>query len=161
VWVYLQLGRNDDAFDLIAEAIEFSYYEPSLVYLLSVRAQLYALALDYNSAIADIDEAITLAEENELSNETLAELYTIGGEIIFLIYEWDRVEDNFDTAIELNPEYDRAYFQRGVLFYTMARREDALADFQTYLDIQPNGIYAEEAQSYSESIEIELEALGE
>src|SRR5690606_10952459 len=106
-------------------------------------------------------EAITLAEENELSNETLAELYTIGGEIIFLIYEWDRVEDNFDTAIELNPEYDRAYFQRGVLFYTMARREDALADFQTYLDIQPNGIYAEEAQSYSESIEIELEALGE
>lgn len=128
--------------------------------LITKRAQLYALSLDYDSAIADIDEAVAIAEENELSSETLAELYTIRGEIIFLIYEWDRVEDNFTMAIDLNPDYGRAYFQRGVLFYTMARRDDALVDFQTYLDLEANGIYAEEAQSYIESIEIELDALG-
>lgn len=161
-WVYLQLGQTDDAFELISDGIEQSYIsiEISPAYLLSIRAQLYALTLDYDSAIADIDQAIILAEENELSDETLAELYTIRGEIIFLIYEWDRVEENFTTAIELNPDYARAYFQRGVLFYTMARREDALSDFQMYLDLDADGIYAEEAQSYIESIEIELEALG-
>ena len=169
-WLYIQLNETEVAIELVEdmnlenENVLTSARNNSLIRLrvideLSHRAQLYALALDYDSAIVDIDEAIRIAEENEISNETLAELYTIRGEIIFLIYEWDRVEDNFNMAIELNPEYDRAYFQRGVLFYTMARREDALADFQTYLDIQPNGIYADEAQSYIESIEIEIQAL--
>ncbi len=161
-WAYLQNGQEDEAFSFITNeinnAIENNVH-PSISYFLEVRAILYTLIFDYDNAIADIDEAIAVAEENNFHNSSLARLYTIRGEIIFLIYEWDRVEDNFNMAIELNPEYDRAYFQRGVLYYTMARREDALADFQTYLDIQPNGIYADEAQSYIESIEIELEAL--
>lgn len=160
-WTLFKLGENENAIEIFDEALLNSSQPSYRISLLSRRAQLYALSLDYDSAIIDIDEAVNLAEENKLDNETLAELYTIRGEIIFLIYEWDRVEDNFNMAIELNSDYSRAYFQRGVLFYTMARRDDALADFQTYLDLDENGIYTEEAQSYIESIEIELEALGD
>lgn len=158
-WIYFQQNNIEDALELFESEIADSEGLYKAV-LLSYRARLHALSLDYDSAIADIDEAITLAEDNEIDNLMLAELYTIRGEIIFLIYEWDRVEDNFDMAIALDPTYARAYFQRGVLFYTMARREDAMVDFEQYLALDPDGIYAEQATSYIDSIEIELEALG-
>lgn len=48
------------------------------------RAQLYALAFDYDSAIADMDAAIELAEANNVSDTQLAELYTLREEIIAL-----------------------------------------------------------------------------
>lgn len=158
-WLHLQSGNTDEVIRLFNEQLAHLDSERMETYIYSSRAQIYALMFDYDSAIADMDEAIAIAEENELHSRALAQLHTIRGEIIFLIYEWDRVEDNFNTAIELDPTYAPAYFQRGVLFYTMARREDALADFETYLELEPDGIHAEEAQSYIDSIEIELEAL--
>lgn len=133
--------------------------EEQQVDLTSRRARLLALTFDYDWAIADLDRAIEIAEDNNFDNQTLAELYTIRGEIIFLIYEWDRVEENFNMAIELDPDYAPAYFQRGILFYTMTRREYALSDFETYLELEPDGIHAEEAQANIESIQIEIEAL--
>ncbi|MEM9951179.1 MAG: tetratricopeptide repeat protein [Chloroflexota bacterium] len=157
-WSYVQSGDLDSALELLNPLFdEFTIHSR----ILAFRSQLYAIAFDYDSAIADIDEAIRIAEANDFSVTELAELYTIHGEIIFLIYEWDRVEEDFNTAIELDPSYSPAYFQRGVLFYTMARREDAQADFEQYLELEPDGIYAEQAQTYIESIETELEALGE
>ncbi|MEO1645494.1 MAG: hypothetical protein AAFR67_09930, partial [Chloroflexota bacterium] len=162
-WVLLQRGETANAFEtintLLAIAVE-NEDTLSEIFLMRSRAWLYALAFDYDSAIDDMDTAIEIAENIDVMRLLLPELYTTRGEIIFLIYEWDRVEDNFNTAIELAPAYAPAYFQRGILFYTVARREDAQADFETYLELAPDGIYAEQATSYIESIEIELEALG-
>ena len=152
-WAMLQLGEQDlSALDYARTWLLGYGSGVNDVPFLSSRAQLYALVFDYDIAIEGMDEAITIAEENEADNHTLAELYTTRGEIIFLIYEWDRVEDNFDTAIELDPDYAPAYFQRGVLFYTMARRDDALADFETYLELNADGLHAEEAEAYIEDI---------
>jgi tetratricopeptide (TPR) repeat protein len=159
-WLYAQNGNLETAlstYNIVFEADSAPYVR---VYHLSHRAQLYALSFDYDSAIADMDAAIELAEANEVSDEQLAELYTLRGEIIFLIYEWDRVLENFNTALELAPDYPPAYFQRGVLYYTMTERENALADFQHYLEIAPDGEYAAEAQRYTDSIQLELESLG-
>jgi tetratricopeptide (TPR) repeat protein len=158
-WAYLQMGSPEYATSIFDFAIE-NTAESYLPTLFSHRAQLYALAFDYDSAIADIDSAIESAEENDFDNITLAELYTLRGEIIFLIYEWDRVLDNFNYAIELDPSYAPAYFQRGILYYTMAQRELALADFETYLELIPEGEYAEQAQDNIESIQIEIDTLG-
>ncbi|MEL6404523.1 MAG: hypothetical protein AAFR81_09180 [Chloroflexota bacterium] len=164
-WLELQLGNEEEAFARVnrwLEEEEINLETDAGEYLIALvaRARLYALTFDYSNAITDIDTAIEIAEASDSRDTTLAELYTTRGEIVFLIYEWDRVEDNFNTAIELAPAYAPAYFQRGILFYTVARREDAQADFETYLELAPDGIYAEQATSYIESIEIELEALG-
>jgi tetratricopeptide (TPR) repeat protein len=157
-WVYVTIGDNEAAFN--EEMWEPYIYQSAWGTLaLSRRAQLYALAFDYASAIEDIDFAIELAEANEVSDEQLAELYTLRGEIIFLIYEWDRVLENFNTALELAPDYAPAYFQRGVLYYTMTERESALADFQHYLELAPDGEHAAAAQRYIDSIQLELESL--
>jgi tetratricopeptide (TPR) repeat protein len=163
VWALFQTDRRNEAFLLLNDTIqEAELYTDFTVTasLYSLRAQLYALAFDYHSAIADMDTAIELAEANEVSDEYLAELYTLRGEIIFLIYEWDRVLENFNIALELNSEYAPAYFQRGVLYYTMTERESALTDFQHYLEIAPDGEHAAAAQRYVDSIQLELESLG-
>ena len=57
-WTYFQSGRIEESFKLLDDAIEQSsvLWETSPAYLLSVRAQLYALAFDYDSAIADMDD---------------------------------------------------------------------------------------------------------
>ncbi|MGJ3238293.1 MAG: tetratricopeptide repeat protein [Anaerolineae bacterium] len=155
-WAYIQTGDSQQAFEYLAYIGEM----PTSPRVNSRIAQLYALGFDYDNAIMVINEGIEAAEEFEYDNTTLAELYTVRGQIIFLIYEWDRVEADFNTAIELDPTYAPAYFQRGILFYTMARRDDALADFETYLHIAPTGTEAQSAQQYIDSLQIELEALG-
>lgn len=169
-WLYITTNHPDDALtllndnlDITPELVQNSIHTDNWINIYEIlprRAQLYALAFDYDSAIADIDAAIELAEANDVSNEWLAELYTLRGEIIFLIYEWDRVLENFNIALELAPDYAPAYFQRGVLYYTMTERENALADFQHYLEIAPDGEHAAEAQRYIDSIQLELESLG-
>lgn len=162
-WTYSHTGQSETAFAMIDDH-ERSLRENSnpvnLINPLRTRAQLHALNFDYDSAIVDIDEAIEIANSDDFARIFLPELYTVRGEIIFLIYEWDRVEQNFNTAIELAPDYAPAYFQRGVLFYTMARREDALSDFETYLELEPDGIHSELAKGYIDSIQAELDALG-
>jgi tetratricopeptide (TPR) repeat protein len=170
-WLYIHIGKTDEALTLLKDYLPTvcssitldennPYIHLGQLETLARRAQLYALAFDYDSAIADMDAAIDLAEAHEVSDEQLAELYTLRGEIIFLIYEWDRVLENFNTALKLNPDYAPAYFQRGVLYYTMTEPENALADFQHYLELASDGEYATEAQRYIDSIQLELESLG-
>lgn len=157
-WTYVQLNDADNAIAVFDNLLQHSFFRTRNEY--ARRARIYALLFDYDNAIADINTAISWEQNFQNSPSILTYLYTIRGEIIFLIYEWDRVEDNFDMAIELDPTYAPAYFQRGVLFYTMTRREDALVDFETYLKLEPDGIYAEDAQAHIESIQIEIEVLG-
>lgn len=107
-----------------------------------------------------MDTLIELAEGHSIEAEYFAQLYTQRGEIVLLIYEWDRALADFDQAIATAPEYAPAHYQRGILLYTMADREAALAAFERYLEFAPDGQYAELARSTIESIEIELDALG-
>jgi len=161
-WAYIQLGREDEAFELmnlVLESREFWSRVP--IETLVNRAQLYALVLDYDLAIADMDTAIGLAEENldQFTPTGIAELYVLRGQMVILLYEWDRVLENYNTALEIAPDYTPAYFYRGILYYSILAREEALADFETYLSQSPDGEYEEQAQTYAESIRTELNAL--
>lgn len=158
-WVYVQLGRERDAFDLMTRAVEESAPEAQ-VERLRARAKVYALAFAFDKAIEDVTQAIALAELNRLPPATLARLYKQRGDHIFLIYEWDRVLADYNTAIEFDPTYADAYFARGVLYYTQGPRPLAQADFERFLVLAPRHPRAPEAVTYIESIEQELEALG-
>lgn len=168
-WVYLQLNQQDEAFALIQNTLDSYESTPGnlpyetivIVNILTNRAQLYALALEYDLAIADMDNAIELAETDreDFSPTDLAELYVLRGQMVILLYEWDRVLENYNTALALDSEYAPAYYYRGLLYYSVLEREDALADFEHYLSIAPDEEFAGTAQTYAESIRIELEAL--
>ena len=128
--------------------------------ILSRRAEIQALDFDYDAAIAGMDRAIALAEGMpDYGASGLAALYTQRGQMILLLYEWDRVLDDYNRAITLDPDYAEAYYHRGILFYTQGPRENALDDFERYLELAPVGAYAEDAAIYREEIAAEREAL--
>ena len=127
---------------------------------LSARAAVRAQTFDFDGAIADITAAIDTAQTAQASPFCLARLHKQRGDHIFLLYEWDRVLTDYDTAVTLAPTYADAYFARGVLYYTQGPRTSALTDFEQVVALTPTSPRAAEAQAYIQSIRTELEALG-
>lgn len=162
-WAYLQIGRADEGIDLLTDAISQPNSEAFPTYTiqqLSHRAQIYALDFQFDPAIEDITTAIAMAETFGAPPEITAKLYKQRGDHIFLIYEWDRVLQDYNQAIELDSDYADAYYARGVLYYTQGPRTAALQDFEMFSTLAPDSPRIAEAQTYIESIKVELEALG-
>jgi tetratricopeptide (TPR) repeat protein len=166
-WTYLQLGDQEKTFDLMARLVEENLPPyPSMAHLYDKfevasrknRAQLYALVERYDDAISDLNAAIDLPPLNT------PDLYTLRGQMYLALYEWDSALADYNRVIELDPDYADAYYERGVLYYSILQtgvelRTDALADFQKYLELAPEGEKAVDAARYIEQIETELEAL--
>ncbi len=140
-WAAYHEGRASVAFDLLDRLLGAAKEPADRAAILSRRSALLALDFQFADAIADLKAAIALAPNDPA-------LYVDLGQRILLTYEWDQVLDAYNRAIAIDPTYAPAYFQRGVLFYTEGPRANALKDFQTYLELAPNGKYANEAASY-------------
>lgn len=155
-WTYLQVGRSDDAFNLMERLIEEVEIEEWQTWALVKRSQLYALAFRFEEAVADMDAAIELDPDNPY-------LYVERGQRLLLLYEWDRVLADYNYALELDPNYADAYYYRGILYASAPEgidaRAEALADFQHYLELAPNGAHAEDAQRYLTQIQSQLDSL--
>jgi tetratricopeptide (TPR) repeat protein len=152
-WLDLRDGNSATAFErmdmLVQDYTQGAYQAEAL----AKRAALHALAFDFDAAIADMDAAIALVPDEP-------RYYKQRGDHIFLIYEWDRVLDDYNTAITLDPTYADAYYARGILYYTQGPRADAIPDFEQFLALAPHDRKATNAATYITSIEAEIEALG-
>ncbi len=166
-WVYIKLGRADEAFQLMdAEVARFNpKYSLFTVTALEQRSQLHALAFQYDDAISDLNLAIQycMASTN-VTPAYCASYYTLRGQTYLLLYEWDEVLADYNKALELDPTYADAYFYRGVLKYSVLQTgaslyPEALADFQHYLDLVPDGEHAADANRYATDIQTQLAAL--
>jgi tetratricopeptide (TPR) repeat protein len=157
-WLDLQEGREDEAFEQLTQAIDnFSNNDDSyVIHPLTRRSQLYALAFRFDEAVADMDAAIELDPDNPT-------LYIERGQRLLLLYEWDRALADYNRAIELDPNYADAYYYRGVLYASVPEgfdaRVEAIADFQHYLELNPNGAHAQDAQRYLSQIQSQLDSL--
>lgn len=157
-WAYIQLNDLEPARSRLDELVELSQNFSSVIQaqVLETRSKLLALMFDYTSAIQDMDVVIGLFK----SDVALARAYKQRGDIIMLIYEWNRALDDYNMAIELDPDYAEAYYRRGILYYTMVERENAIVDFERYIALDRGGQYVESAEKYIISIQTELDALG-
>jgi tetratricopeptide (TPR) repeat protein len=157
-WAYSQLGEHEVAREQLDSLVDMSvdYPEALQAQVLADRAQLLALMFDYTAAIEDMDAVIALLQTDEM----LAQAYRQRGDMIMLIYEWNRALGDYNQAIVLDAGYAEAYYRRGILYYTMVERENALADFEAYLALEPDGQFAEFARDYMINIQTELDALG-
>lgn len=157
-WLYLQINQEDKAFDLMDRGIEsanrLDHYKPALY---KARAQLYNLAFRYEDAITDLTTAIELSPADPT-------LYILRGQTYLLLYEWDATLTDYNEVIERYPTYADAYYFRGVLYYSILQTGQdmytaALADFQRYLELAPEGEHAAEATRYADDIQTQINAL--
>lgn len=121
-----------------------------------LRSHLNTQLFRYDDAIADMDAAIALDPDNPA-------LYVERGQRIILLYEWDRALADYNRALELDPLYADAYYFRGILYASVPEgidaRQLALADFQRYLDLAPDGQHTDDAARYRAEIQAQLDAL--
>lgn len=111
---------------------------------LVAQSRALAQAGEVDAAIRAIDAALVAEPDNP-------QLHVERGQRILLLFEWDRARTDFDRALELDPAYADGYFYRGVLFASVpdARaRPDAIADFEVYLRLAPDGDHADEARRF-------------
>jgi tetratricopeptide (TPR) repeat protein len=158
-WTYIQVGEEEKAFILMGDLLDNPIYLNEQNFILPRRAQLYALTYRYDDAIADLNTAIELDSDNP-------ELYTLRGQMYLYLYEWDSALADYNHAIELDPAYADAYYYRAVLYYSILQtgvelRPEALADFQHYLELAPEGDHAPDAAHYIDQIQTEFAALNE
>lgn len=113
-------------------------------------SRLHAATFAHDQAIAAVNLALLLDPDNP-------QLYIERGQRILLLYEWDRALTNFNTAVDLNPNLADAYYYRGLLYASAPEggeaRALALADFQHYLDLMPDGAHADAARHYVTQLE--------
>lgn len=60
----------------------------------------------------------------------------------------DHLEDAlayYEQAITMEPDFGQGWFNKAVLLTQMGRKDDALQSYQRYLDVAPDGPYADQA----------------
>ncbi len=125
------LKRFDSAIKDFSEAIRINPQNSEAYHL---RGQARYYKRKYDKAIRDYNKVIELEPQNASAyyNRGLAWLeksvFRRGG---YGASEHDvqDAQDDFSTAIGLNPKFTDAYFQRGSLFYRLDKHTEAIADY--------------------------------
>lgn len=78
--------------------------------------------------------------EQEISQVDLlnAAVYSNRGNIRRIKKQWNTALEDFNRAIELNPNMAEIYISRGLLYAVLERWDDALKDFNRAIKINPN-----------------------
>ncbi|MGK7929086.1 MAG: tetratricopeptide repeat protein [Spirulina sp.] len=71
-------------------------------------------------------------EENKLS------LFLELGNILVADRQYEEAIASYDKAVEINPNYDAAWYNRGVALYNLGRYEEAIASYDKAVEINPN-----------------------
>lgn len=145
-WLYAQKGRHADALgvlDAYADYVLPSYSGHTIERFLE-RADLYIALDDPEAAIAGmnhiIEQAISTDETGNafFSDEERARLYTERGWRYSHTGNRGAALADFETAIQTDPAYPKAYYWRGIVRYLAQDYAGAREDFREFLDLAPD-----------------------
>jgi tetratricopeptide (TPR) repeat protein len=98
------------------------------------RAKAFELQENYDRALLECEKAARL-------DETVAEIYSVHGQILFDLKKYPQALEHFSQAIQLakdDKEKGRYFYRRGTTFYELNQLKDALADFEDSERLQPS-----------------------
>ena len=126
---------------------------------LAAQAQRYVREFKYEDALRTAEDALQIVKNGGYPPEYVAKFHLLRGQMWHAVYEWDFALTDFDTAIELAPDYPEAYYLRGTFFAGRSELDLALADLQQAVALDPDGRYAATARAAIETLERQKEAL--
>ena len=118
-----------------------------------------AQSFAFDHALAWDDHAIMLTRAHHsptdpIVDQLLAELYLLRGQHRLYLYEWDTVLADYNTALTFPHAPARAYYYRGLLYYTQNARRAAYDDLTRYLALETDeGPLTERARQYVADLE--------
>lgn len=142
---------------LPATPVSCSSYDAAAVERLIDEAEAYSAMGDNARGIALLKAAFDCGVQE-------AALFLARGRLHLRLYEWDQALADFDAALALNPNLAEAYYQRALLYASAPEgreaRVQALADYERYLALAPDGEHAAAASRAIDVLRAQLEALG-
>lgn len=85
-----------------------------------------------------IFEIQELLKYNYQTIERKAELLRIQGNLFFANNEYEEAAASYDKALELQPNYYQAWYNRGLALSNLGRHEAAVVSFDKVLELQPD-----------------------
>ena len=110
------------------------------------RSELYENLVIYYFTLDDLEKSDeNLCRFRELRRDDLKELsviYNRLGEACFSKKKLENALEYFSKAIGLDPEYEKAYHNRGIVYYELERFEEAIADYNRVIELDPGYVLA-------------------
>lgn len=110
--------------------------DPDNVVALTHRARGYYRLGDNDTALADLNRAIELAPDYSEAYIIRGVVYGRGLELRDLAFA------DFETALEIDPYDERTYRYRGLVYYDFDNSDDALANLNRSIELDPNYVEA-------------------
>lgn len=92
------------------------------------------------------DDVIALITDEKLekvdNKDEADELYIWRGNALYSINEFDKAISDYSKAIDINPNYLLAYYNRGLAWINKEDYDKAIKDYDKAIEIDPNCAYA-------------------
>ena len=125
-WSYCNMDKFEDAIVDMNKALEI---EPKTSAFYYDRGRFEYWAERYKDAVISFTKGIELKPtENK---------YLFRGNSYMALEEFDLALADFNSAIEIDPEFARAYYRRGILYKKMELLENAAKDFKKAIELDP------------------------
>lgn len=118
----------------LAAAFTLSWAAPSLADL----CYDYVEAKQYDEAI----EQCTKQYEDAQTNHNRAIILNNRGNAYYYKGQYDRAIEDYNKAIELNPNYTYAYYNRGLAYYQKVQYDLAIENYNKAIYLDPNDAHA-------------------
>ena len=104
----------------------------------------YHLDIEYERALQHAQRSVEL-EPDSYNHDTLALVY-------YKLEQYDQALEHYDIALELDPKQAASCKGRGDVFLAMGNEEAALADYEMYLSLVPEGPEREAVEKIVKSL---------
>lgn len=125
-WSYCNMDKYEDSIIDINKALEI---EPKTSVFYYDRGRFEYWAERYKDAVVSLTRGIELKPtENK---------YLFRANSYMALEEYDLALADFNSSIEIDPEFAKAYFRRGILYKKMELLENAAKDFKKAIELDP------------------------
>lgn len=140
---YDQQGQRDRAIETVQRILE---QDPADVQALQLIADLLSRAGREEEAQSYLDR---IPEDEALP----ADMLLNQGIRFYNDAEYDKALSNFDRVIQQDPKLADAFYYRGLAYLAQEKNAEAAADLAKYIELAPDGQYADQAREFLEFLQ--------